>query len=226
MTFDRLAGMLSAVGIILILTMIGWLGIAGPIWKATWSATPDQWLGFVATIAGSFITSIVASVAILFAWRGVMRQLRLTLMSREEDWLADRLPGMREALMICEQILMARRTKEPSQLVNKMFEEIYAIPYPTHHALPHVERLLPRTADELRKEVAGLFAYASVAAGSCEVVRNHSEIGDDRLVGERARVIDSLDKIERFTQHLESRIKVFEKRLPKLRAEIEAFFDR
>ena len=147
-------------------------------------------------------------------------------MSREEDWLAERLPGMREALKICDQILIARRTKEPCQLVNKMFEEIYEIPYPTLHTLSHVERLLPRTTDELRKEIATLFATASVAAGSCEVVRNNSEIGDDWLVTERARVLDSLDQIERFTQHLESRIKVFETRLPKLRAEIEAFFDK
>lgn len=46
MNFERYAGTASAVGVVLVLTMVGWLGVAGPVWRACWTASPDQWLGF------------------------------------------------------------------------------------------------------------------------------------------------------------------------------------
>ena len=56
-----------------------------------------DWLGFAGNIVGSGITSAVAVAAIYFAWRGVTQQLRITLVSREEDRIEAELPGLRQA---------------------------------------------------------------------------------------------------------------------------------
>jgi len=69
--FDRYAGMASAVGAVLIMTMVAWLGIAGPIWRAYWSATPDQWLSFAGSVLGGFMTLTAAIVA----WFAVQAQI-------------------------------------------------------------------------------------------------------------------------------------------------------
>src|SRR5437870_5858090 len=66
MYFDRYSGMAAVVGILLIWAIIAWLGLAGPIWHAYWTASPEQWLGVAGAIAGALAT-IAAGAAALFA---------------------------------------------------------------------------------------------------------------------------------------------------------------
>lgn len=65
-------GITTAVLILFILTMIVWLGVAGPIWNAAWTASPDQWLGFAGSVLGALVTLLAAIVA----WFAVSRQIR------------------------------------------------------------------------------------------------------------------------------------------------------
>lgn len=57
----------------------------------------NDWLGFYGAIIGSVITAAVAAMAIYFAWRAVTKQLRIGLVSREEDRIEVELPGLRQA---------------------------------------------------------------------------------------------------------------------------------
>ena len=66
MKFDRYAGMASALSFIFIWAFVAWLGVIGPIWRAYWIASPEQWLGFAGAIVGALAT-ILAGTAALFA---------------------------------------------------------------------------------------------------------------------------------------------------------------
>lgn len=79
MKFERYAGMASAVGIVLILTLIGWLGVAGPVWRAYWTASPDQWLGF----AGAVVAGVMTIIAAIVAWFSVQQQIRAQQLASE-----------------------------------------------------------------------------------------------------------------------------------------------
>jgi hypothetical protein len=200
-----------------------------PLWvtfaiNAAKGGNRTDWLGF----AGSVGTAFVAAVAIFFAWKGIMRQSRLSLVSREEDWIAARLPGMREASSFCYQILIAKQTRQPSQFLKRRFEEEFKFsPYDDERrVLPHIERMLPRTADEMRKDIAAFVGNLNVFANSWDVVQQNSDIPREWFKKEEMRFNDELKRLDQFAEELTRRIKAYEARLPKLRANIEEFFDR
>jgi hypothetical protein len=93
MNFDRYVGMASAVGIVLIWAIVAWIGVAGPIWRAYWTASPEQWLGFAGAIAGALAT-IVAGGAALFAAYKTLRPVKdqlNQLVKQNDHMLYDRL---------------------------------------------------------------------------------------------------------------------------------------
>jgi hypothetical protein len=199
-----------------------------PLWvtfaiNAAKDGNRTDWLGF----AGSVVAAFVAAVAILFAWKGIMSQVRLSLATREEDWIAARLPGMREASSFCWQILIAKGTKEPSEFLRRRFEEDYKFsPYDVgDRILPQIERMLPRTADEMRKDIAAFVGNLNVFANSWDVVRKNPEIPREWHKKEEIRFNDELNRLDKFAEELLRRIRAYEGRLPKLRANIEEHFD-
>jgi hypothetical protein len=147
-----------------------------PVWMAfvvniAKEGSRTDWLGFIGTIFGSLVTGGVAAAAIYVAWRAVMRQSRLTLISREEDWIAARLPGLREAFELCDRVANARNFDRPYVFVRKLFgKDDLQFPFMFENLLPSVERLLPRTNDESRKTISLLFAEVNNAAYSAEAV--------------------------------------------------------
>jgi hypothetical protein len=93
MNFDRYVGMASAVGIVLIWAIVAWIGIAGPIWRAYWTASPEQWLGFAGAIAGALAT-IAAGAAALFAAYKTLKPVKdqlNQLVKQNDHMLYDRL---------------------------------------------------------------------------------------------------------------------------------------
>jgi len=74
MNFDRYAGMASAVGIVLILTLVNWLGFWGPIWHSDWKSQPSDWLGLGGALFGSFCTIAAGG----WAYYGVRQQIKIT----------------------------------------------------------------------------------------------------------------------------------------------------
>jgi hypothetical protein len=80
MNFDRIAGFASAGCILLILTLNGWLGLWGPIWKAAWKMQPGDALAVIVAIIGWAVTIMLGGGAILFSQRQISlarEQLRL-----------------------------------------------------------------------------------------------------------------------------------------------------
>jgi hypothetical protein len=67
MNFDRFAGIFAASAICLTLAIVSCTGVIGPIWRATNTATPDQWLGFAGAILGAVATPLAAGLALFAA---------------------------------------------------------------------------------------------------------------------------------------------------------------
>jgi hypothetical protein len=181
-----------------------------------------DWLGSFATIMGSLITGSVAATAIYFAWRAVMRQSRLTLITREEDWIAAQLPGLRGAFELCHQVANGLKWERPYERIRRLFERDFEFPFMAD-TLPSVEKVLPRTNDETRKTVSLLFNAVNAAAGSAEAV---SKSNDQEMIAyQTKRLRDALEAVADYRDDLGQRIRTFESRLPKLRSEIEKFFE-
>jgi polyhydroxyalkanoate synthesis regulator phasin len=83
--------------------------------------------------------------------------------------------------------------------------------------------LLPRTNDESRKTISLLFAEVNNAAYSAEAVAESNL--EDMIDYQNNRVSDALQAVANYRDALRERISAFESRLPKLRAEIENFFE-
>jgi methyl-accepting chemotaxis protein len=109
MRFDRYAGIVSAVGLVLIWAVVAWLGVAGPIWRAYWTASPEQWLGFAGAIAGAMATLLAGALALFAAYktlRPIKDQLD-QLVKQNDHNLLDRL-GIRAARLNGEEIVIQR----------------------------------------------------------------------------------------------------------------------
>jgi hypothetical protein len=89
---DNLPG-LSPLWLISLATLLGvFISLAVPAAIGPHAIKPSDWIGF----AGSVLTGGIAAAAIYYAWRGLTRQLRISLISREEDRIERELPGLRE----------------------------------------------------------------------------------------------------------------------------------
>ncbi|MGM5020208.1 hypothetical protein [Tardiphaga sp. 367_B4_N1_1] len=84
MNYDRFSGMAAAVGIILIIAIVAWIGVAGPLWRAAWIATPAEWLGFAGNVVGGLFT-LTAAIAAWFAVRAQINEQRRSIESQRRD---------------------------------------------------------------------------------------------------------------------------------------------
>jgi hypothetical protein len=97
MNFDRFAGFLAASFICLILAIVAWSGVAGPIWRASSTASSEQWLGFAGTVLGAVLSSsatlLAAGVALYAAFRTLspMRSQLAELTKQNDHILYERL---------------------------------------------------------------------------------------------------------------------------------------
>ncbi|MHC2406617.1 putative oligopeptide transporter (OPT) family protein [Bradyrhizobium barranii subsp. barranii] len=66
---------------------VGWLGIAGPIWQATKSASPDAWIGFAGNALGAGMTLLAATAAAIAAyWTIIPMRRQLSELVRQNNF--------------------------------------------------------------------------------------------------------------------------------------------
>lgn len=136
MKFERLCGAATAASLLLIWAIVAWLGFAGPIWRATWSATNGEWLGFAGAVAGALAT-IAAGAAALFAAYKTLKPItaQLDQIIKQNDFvLHDR--------------LRARATDLNQEMI--LVEQINATCRPLEHALDEFFReRSPRRSEDI-----------------------------------------------------------------------------
>ncbi|MBR0695809.1 hypothetical protein [Bradyrhizobium lablabi] len=84
---SRWPGVATAVAVLWILSTVGWLGIAGPIWHASKHASPDAWIGFAGNALGAIVALLAAIVAGYAAYRTVLpMQRQLSELVRQNNF--------------------------------------------------------------------------------------------------------------------------------------------
>jgi hypothetical protein len=118
MNFDRFAGLLAASFICLTLTVLAWLGIAGPIWRASYTASPEQWLGFAGTVFGA----VLGAVATLSAAGIALMRSQLTELIKQNDHTLYEKLGKR-ALDLNNEIIMLQKVCVGCKLLDQALNE-------------------------------------------------------------------------------------------------------
>jgi hypothetical protein len=181
MNFDRFCGLLSASMICLILAIASWSGIVGPIWRASYSATPDQWLGFVGSLIGALATLLAAGVALFAAYR-TLKPMRdqLTQLVRQNDH--DLYDGLRRrAAELTSERITIEQIVATSGLVEFGMRGA-SQPNPSKNALPAFLKLMEKfeaDVDEIRKMRATIWGSSQVQADRNAFVNLCLGLSDD-----------------------------------------------
>jgi hypothetical protein len=238
MNFDRYAGMASATGIVLIWTMIVWLDLWGPVHLQEWQ-----------TLISAGVTAIGICATGYIAIRNVTRQIRINIVGREEERIEELLPGLYDAHQLCDTMLKVLRYFTrffgTTEFINQ-----YGLGGTDKSFTQDVKTLLPNTDPAtLRRVVERLFQVYTRAGNAQSIQTKITEIERDllrrqefeplayrQLQRETATFQEmlaanvkafqaALDGLEKEVIALDTRIVKYERRVKKIRGEIETFFD-
>jgi hypothetical protein len=192
MIFERYAGMASAVGIVLILTLIAWLDLWGPVNVGVireWQTL----IGFGGTLAVGCV-----------AWINVTRQIRqqrvgtrLTLLSREEDRIEKSLPGLKDAAKFCENL--SRRLSSVNSDIEAIVREIRDEHVGSHpdRMREAVSKLLPATDEATRQSVISRLQILVTKCLSASIIFESGRTGAPYDSGEVQLDLDASERYER-----------------------------
>lgn len=123
MKFDRFAGFFAASAVCLTMAIVLWTGVVGPIWRATYTATPDQWLGFVGSLIGA-VATVAAGLTALFAAYKTLSPMRAQLdqlIKQNDHILYDRM--RKRAADLNEEIILIEQICGDCAVVDRTLEE-------------------------------------------------------------------------------------------------------
>lgn len=204
-----------------------------PLWVVTTiniakEGSRADWLGFAGGLIGSLLTAVVAGVAIYFAWRGIMRQLRITIISREEDRIERDLPGLRDAHS--KAAALVARLQTPTSIKAVCEPLVSYIPAGVGHALTRNEPPLPDTDPATRRLFEQLHIRLYKCAQSLRALESQSQ--HQRNI---AKPVDftaawtelfvAVGEMRAFAETLKKKISRYEDALPRFRSQIEQYFD-
>jgi hypothetical protein len=201
------------------------------------------WIGF----SGSVIGGAIAIVAVVVATLNVRRQLRVNLLSREEERMEAALPGLREVAAYLEwirpELIGARHIVEVLTTTNGS---------PSSKTIEQNIRGQLPNADET-SAIQLIILLESIANHATEVswsekrlATANNKIGLDGLRGEEVKAYTSSElknmttghnlresvlqtsiyNLEQFEKTIVTKIALFEERLPRFRKEMENYFEQ
>src|SRR5450631_1282392 len=227
MNFDRYAGMASAIGLVLIWAIVAWLGVAGPIWRAYWTASPEQWLGFAGAIAGALAT-IIAGAAALFAAYKTLKPIRdqlNQLVKQNDHMLYDRL--RKRSVDLNAETILINQIVSGCEIVDRTLETLLASHGPIPNglnefqvAVDRLERFVARlqekrgdiwgdvpTQDVRENFIDGSLTAGSIAMQMAGAARNTAHLAKVLIKPQINGWKDTKDKVEAIGVHLALLIK-------------------
>jgi hypothetical protein len=209
----------------------------------------ESWSGFAGGLIGSAVTSIVAAVAIYFAYLGIREQIRAGVLGREEDRLLRELPGLRDAHELLLRVENQFAEGWNPQGIVEEFREVGLGRIDS--TLPkEIKALLPDTDDatlmQIRRavfeaiqsgekaEAEASYLFSRVNADFDSDVYGTPEFKELERKADRTREAaheykagfrKSLAAITHLRKEIEDRINLYESRLPKIRRQMSAYFD-
>jgi hypothetical protein len=194
-----------------------------------------DWLGFCAGV----LAASVAAIAIFFAWRGITRQMRVSIISREEERLERDLPGLYEAMRYCDRLVQMTTTEALNRILERVKEsegdEGVGARRGVRDALPLTDEATKRSITDA---TMFLFRMASQIKRTREAIARADENIDRDTNNKSARLAwlreweehhftqfgRGLTTIRMLSKGISEKTIRFEARRLSIRAEIDAFF--
>jgi hypothetical protein len=196
-----------------------WVAIAT---NAAKDGSRSDWLGFAGGIIGNLITAAVAGAAAYYAWLGIKRQLRINVISREEERIEARMPALYKAR---EELMRIASKQDPQELL------IALEPFRDRHNLlrqdqqerwgvtdESVAMVMPYTDPVSRRYLMGIILR--VRATAARVLEDKNNMDAVHAYKSSQKVLnDYLDRLHDI-------IMLQEKRLIFFRNELERYFEQ
>jgi hypothetical protein len=215
-----------------------WLGISGPIDVSKL----QNWQPLLA--------AIIAASGVVIGARNFSRQLRISILNREEDRIEKQLPGLYDARNLCDSIMPQLRPIRHFYGIVQVINNDLHLGGSAKSFEEDVEELLPVTDAATRRSVtsvlSGMYSRAHAAQGTralqtqLETNAAHPEQWEpSEYQKARAEIMSlsymlvtqgndfqrPLDRIEQESATIARKIDVYERRRSRIRREIEAFFE-
>ena len=238
MTTPDLPGLPTVTGLSLIALICVWLGVAGPIDISKL----QNWQ----TLLGSVIGGAIAATGILIAVRNVGRQIRVGILTREEDRIDRELPGLRDARRFCLSFTVFGATQSFHGFNKAFGDNGFGIAGST---LPKdIENALPNTDASTRLSVLNVLRDVFIAGWQAQVLMEQLMADRDRSTAPawapevlrqlqaemtvlRAAFSQSsnlfrerMAALDAFILQIDERTQLYERRRARIRKEIETFF--
>jgi len=229
------------VGLALTAMIAAWLGVFGPI-----DFTKiEKWQTLIAACVAAVGIGVTAYVAV----RNVTKQIRVGILSREEDRIERELPGLRDARNFCAKFVPYKIVQAFFGITQAFIDEGIGVVGSSFQ--DDVIKALPNTDPATRFRVQGRLGNAFTNASHAQslmasITRTRENLGGreqwapgewDKANAEIERdhklfaaVSDayrkSMDEIEAEIADIDRKIALYEARLVRIRKEIEAYFDK
>ncbi|MBR0855644.1 hypothetical protein [Bradyrhizobium liaoningense] len=217
------------------------------------SGISESWAGFaggiIGSVLGSALTSIVAVIAIYYAYVGIRQQIRAGVLAREEDRLLRELPGLRDALELLDDIAATfGETDGPYHITDQFRGLELGIPEST--LSKDLKARLPDTDDATMIQTKHSIAKALELGDSAEsnhwlanrteharglirpddkatLQRHEAEVQSyrDQAAEDMQGFKEAINDIADLADDIRRTIAVYEARLPRLRREASEYFD-
>jgi hypothetical protein len=211
--------------------------------------TPDEpWLKTYGTLVSAAFGLAGAAMGISYATRNLLRQMRVNLISREEDRIDKVLPGLRDAEYFVRDLLMDLALYGNDNAASVLHDrDISEIAQVRENLPKRLERCDPSTIQTIVGAIEGLIRAGSqyklvmLRAEAADTwlalnpkrddepkvnTRKRAQMEKNSTAGLEADLIieGAVEAVRRVHEELSSRIEVSVARLPAFRKELERFF--
>jgi hypothetical protein len=237
---SHLPGLPTVAALMLSAMIAVWLGVSGPL---NLSAL-QTWQTLIVGILALLGVGATATIAV----RNVTRQIRISILSREEDRIERELPGLRDARYFCSRFLYFRVTNSYVGITQAFADEGFGVPDSTlqkdvQNALPDTD---PATCHRVQRKLAACFRWARNAemtrvqiTADRERIANPEEWAPGEIVKVEADIeatltifntavgkySEAMDELEDEIVAINRKIALYETRRSRIRKEVEEYFD-
>jgi prefoldin subunit 5 len=233
------------VTLMLVVVLCVWLGIAGPL------VTDIQADGIYKTLKDwqGLIGAVVAVMAAVIAWLNVKQQLRINLVSREEDRIERLLPGLRQTLDMLNSVLKELQKCQTNYAVKDLVD--FVLRAEGNEPLDAtMRRILPLADEDMLREVTGTISRLRTEAlrwialydrrekAKLDVVtiaefapEEHEKVRVEMVAAEKElrqadEAVDAaIEALDQLRQSLDDRTRRAAHRLTRFRQQLEAYFE-
>jgi hypothetical protein len=220
------------------------LSVSIPLVVSTNAINSTAWISF----SGSIIGGAVAIAAVVVATRNVRRQVRVGLLSREEERIEAVLPGLREIAGYLDRLLKQFRSISGDKVI-RVINDFNEIETEEHSLSDKLKEFVPNADERSRQRLHLILQGILVHAYHASQAEKHFVTSKARLLREKdaglvvneisqtartaetslnskVRALQSgMAELREFEKEILRTINLFEARLPRFREELEAYFD-